>query len=72
MDFLENTCVHCKRYHRHKIVYDKIDSEYIIEVKDKCKTCAKAFRRKKWLQDQLLDNEWELFGLKFRREYFDP
>ena len=71
MDFLENTCTHCKRFHRHKIVYDKIDPKHILEVKDKCKICAKAFRRKKWLRDQLLENEWELFGLQNHRAYYD-
>ena len=67
-----NYCVHCRYPHKHRIIFDKIDKFHVLEIKDKCKICVKAFRRKKWLEEQILENEWELFGLQNHRQYFDP
>ena len=67
---MNNTCSHCFRPFKHKMIFDKIDKSFI-EVIDMCRLCRAAFRRKKQLETALLENEWNIFGLRHHRDYFD-
>ena len=66
---IDDTCYLCQRYFKHKrrVVGDDNEIEIVVH----CKRCRAVFRRKKILEQKLLDVEWILFGLQHHTDYFD-
>ena len=64
-----NKCYLCGNCFKHKRRVSKHDHEVTLFVH--CARCRVALRRKRLLEEKMLDVEWLIFGLEYHTEYFD-
>jgi NMD protein affecting ribosome stability and mRNA decay len=62
-------CEFCEAPYKHKRIFNKISREH--EMRSHCKACLKLLKRRRWLEEQLVESSWEMFGRKYNRQYFD-
>lgn len=62
-------CYLCGNYFKHKRRMSKHDNE--VTLITNCARCRAALRRKRSLEEKLLEVEWMIFGLEYHTEYFD-
>lgn len=67
----DNICSLCHRKYKYRRVLSPSETAGLIEVEliTECCRCRSLLRRRKELQDKLLDMDWKIFGLQYTNYY---